>query len=289
MQTIEVTGRTSSPDWAVRQRYLIDLMDRVAPKFVERYTRPDGIFIWRESWPGMDRSDDGYESYVAFSLGYILGGGEHVHEMARRLWNAVTWQFTHFGTVYREFDAYYDWMRHGESYTYLHYLGMADPNYYVDRQWALRFAGMYIGEDREAPNWDPKHKIIRSPINGSKGPRFEMTTEDWITHRADLSRYRCPYEDFPDIDASDPHFTVDWTDDVTFTKVLRLMNERMVPGDVPFNLNATSLIISAYLYTGDDKYKQWVLDYVQAWMDRTEENGGIIPDYVGPSGKMVNA
>ena len=53
--------------------------------------------------------------------------------------------------------------------------------------------------------------------------------------------------------------------------------------------NATSLITSAYLYTGDDKYKQWVLDYVQAWMDRTEENGGIIPDYVGPSGKMVNA
>ncbi len=286
MHTIEVTGRSTPPDWALQQRHLMQLMDRAAPKFVAKYTRADGTFIWRDHWPGMDGSDDGYESYLAFPLFYVLGGGEHLHEMARRLWSAVTWQFTQFGTVHREFAAYYDWMHHGEAYTYLHYLGMADPDHHVDRTRALKFAAMYIGEDSDAPNWDPVHKIIRSPITGGRGPCFEMTAEDWITHRATLSRYLAPYEDIPGADSRDPTFKVDWTDDEMFAHVLRLMNQRMVPGDVPLNLNATSLVTSAYLYTGEEKYKQWVLDYLQVWMDRTTANGGILPDNVGPTGRI---
>ncbi|MEW6755963.1 MAG: hypothetical protein AB1505_34035, partial [Candidatus Latescibacterota bacterium] len=230
--------------------------------------------------------DDGYESYLSFPLFYVLGGSQQVHELGRRLWNAVTWQFTQFGTVSREFDGYYDWMHHGESYTYLHYFGLANPNHYVDRQRALKFAAMYTGEDPEAPNWDPVHRIIRSPINGSRGPCLEMTALDWLTHRENLSHYLAPYEDIPGIDGSDPFVKADWTDDEVFARILKLMNERMVPGDVPLNLNATSLITNAYLYTGDDKYKQWVLDYLQAWMDRTRANGGLIPDNVGPTGRI---
>ena len=120
MRTIEFSGRGTPPEWAIRQRRLIDQMNRAAPKFVEKYTRPDGTFVWRDEWPGMDGSDDGYESYLSFPLLYMLGGNEELHAMARRLWTAVTWQFTQFGTVTREFDRYYDWMHHGEAYTYLH-------------------------------------------------------------------------------------------------------------------------------------------------------------------------
>jgi hypothetical protein len=286
LTTIEVTGRRSPPGWAIGQRYLIDLMDRAARDFVQRYTRPDGTLIWREEWPGMDGSDDGYESFLSFPLFYILGGGEHVHELARQEWNAITWQFTEYGQVDREFDAYYDWMHHGESYTYTYYLGLANPYHHVDRRRALRFAAMYTGEDPLAPNWDAERRMIRSPINGSKGPRFEMTAEDWITHRPVLAHYLAPYEDIPGVDRGDPFVVVDWNDDEIFAKVLRQMNERMVPGDVPLNLNATSLIAHAFLYTGEDKYRQWVLDYLQAWVERTERNDGIMPDNVGPTGQI---
>jgi hypothetical protein len=281
--TIEVNGRANPPAWAVKQRFLIDLMDRAAVGFVERYTRPDGTLIWRKEWPGMDGSDDGYESFLSFPLFYILGGGEHVHELGRREWDAVTWQFTEYGQVYREFDAYYDWMHHGESYTYLYYLAMANPYHYVDRCRALRFAAMYSGQDPDAPNWDPVHKMIRSPISGSRGPIFEMTEEDWSTHRPVLANYLAPYEDVPGYESDDPQVVLDWNDDETFEQILKLMNQRMVPGDVPLNLNATSLITSAYLYTGEEQYKQWVLDYLGAWIERTERNGGIIPDNVGPN------
>ena len=282
--TIEAQGRSKPPDWAVKQRYLMGLMDEAAIAFVERYTRPDGTLIWRDRWPGMDGSDDGYESFVSFPLFYLLGGGEHVHQMARQEWNAVTWQFTGYGQVWREYDAYYDWMHHGESSTYIYYLGMADPYHHVDRTRAQRFAGMYIGEDPEAENWDPALKMIRSPINGSRGPRFEMSAEDWVTHRPVLANYLTPYEDVPGFEISDPFTKLDWNDDETFAKILKLMNERMVPGDVPLNLNATSLVTSAYMYGGEEKYRQWVLDYLGAWRERTERNNGIMPDNIGPNG-----
>ncbi|HJP29115.1 MAG: hypothetical protein QF689_18235 [Candidatus Latescibacteria bacterium] len=286
MQTLEISGRTSPPEWAVRQRHLFDQMNRAAPRFVDKYTREDGTFIWRDEWPGMDGSDDGYEAYLSFPLFYVLGGSEEIHGMSRSLWTAVTEQFTRFGTVTREFDRYYDWMHHGEAYTYLHYFGLADPDNHVDRQRALKFAAMYNGEDPEAPNWDAGHKLIRSPINGAAGPCFEMQWDDWVTHRANLSPYLAPYEDIPGHESDDPFVKLDWSDDEVYARILKTMNERMVPGDVPLNLNATSLIANAFLYTGEEKYRQWVLDYIQAWMDRTEANGGLLPDNVGPTGKI---
>jgi hypothetical protein len=287
MTLIRATTPCPSPAWARLQRALIDRMNDCAVAFVDRYTREDGSLIWRDTWPGMDGSDDGYESFGSFPLFYALGGSETVHDLSRKQWNAVTKQFTAYGQVYREYDAYYDWMHHGESNLYLYGFGMADPNVAIDRERALRFAAMYIGEDDEAQNWDAEHRLIRSPINGSRGPRLNMTTEDWCTHRDVLANYLTPYEDVPGIDAiSDPMAIADWNDDETFAEILKRMNQRMARGDVPLNLTATSLVTHAYIHTGDEKYKRWVLDYLDAWRERTEANGGITPDNVGPTGKI---
>ncbi len=284
---IEVTGPAVPPAWATMQRYLFETMARAADAFVRRYTRPDGTLVWRDEWPGMDGSDDAYESFGSFPLFYALGGDARVHEWARREWEAVTRQFTGYGQVYNEFDAYYDWMHHGESSLYLYNLGLADPYVRADRERALRFAGMYMGEDPEARNWDAGNRLIRSPITGSRGPRFEMSAEDWVTHRPILANYLTPYEDVPGIDASrDPMVKADWNDDGTFAEILKLMNARMGRGDVPLNLTSTSLITSAFLYTGEAKYRDWVVDYLSAWCDRAKRNGGIMPDNVGLSGRI---
>ncbi len=283
---LAVGRRTVPPAWTFGERFIIEEMNRLAPRFVERYTRSDGTLIWRDRWPGMDGSDDGYESFMTFPLFYLLGGSEEVHRLARRQWNAVTSQFTAYGQVYREFDAYYDWMHHGESSTYLYYLGLADPGHPIDRARAVRFAALYNGDDRQAPNWDAERRMIRSPINGSRGPRSTMSGEDWQTHRWILADYLSPYEDVPGFDRSNPMDKVDWNDDEVFSEVLDRMNRRMVPGDVPLNLNATSLMTSAFLYTGEEKYRRWVLDYLDAWSERTKKNGGICPDNIGPSGKI---
>jgi len=280
MNPIRATQLTPPASWALAQRFLIDAMNEAAPVFQERYTRPDGTFIWRQSWPGMDGSDDGYESYHNWPLFYALGGSADLHQRSRFLWDAVTRQFTAYGQVWREFDAYYDWMHHGESSIYFYYFGLADPTVQVDRARSLRFARMYMGDDPEAPNWDSQRRMMRSPINGSKGPRCENSWEDWETHRPVLAAYPAPFEDIPGIETP----IADWNNDEVYGHILRLLNERQMRGDVPLNLTSTSLITHAYLYTGDDRYRQWVLDYLEAWAGRIEANDGLCPDNVGPNG-----
>jgi hypothetical protein len=283
--TLKATNRQNPPNWAVRQRELIAQMDRAALPFVEHSTRPDGTLIQRTEWTSMDGTDNGYEAFLSFPLFYLLGGGEHIHEVARKEWDAITWQYENYGTVEREFVTGFDWFHHSESYTYIYYLAMANPHHHIDRTRALRYAAMYIGEDPLAPNWNAEHRMIRGPLNGSKGPRFVTYLADWDYHRPILSGYLAPYEDLEGVDSSDPLFKVDWTDDEMFYKMLAQINERMTRCDVPLNLSATSMVTNAYLYTGDDKYKQWVLDYLQAWVERRDQNNGIVPDNIGPNGQ----
>ena len=241
------------PNWALWQRHLIDIRNEAGILFVDRYTRQDGTLVWRDNWPGMDGSDDAYESFYTFPLFYALGGSPDYLHLANKHWDAITWQFTEYGQVYREFDAYYDWIHHEESYLYFYFLALANSYVLKDYQRITRFSGFYIGEDEEAQNYDSKLKLIRSPINGSRGPRLEMTAEDWSTHRRVLGHhiFPLPFEDIPDV----PGPTADWNDDEIFPKILDIMNRRMARGDVPLNLIATSLVTHAYIYTKEDKYK----------------------------------
>ena len=279
--TVHLENAAPPPAWALRQRFLFEHLWTAAQEFVAKYTRPDGSLIWRERWPGMDGSDDGYESFYNFPLYYVLGGPAEMHNLSHKLWDAVTRQFTGYGQVHNEFDAYYDWMHHGESYVCFYFFGLADPLDQKTRERAIRFAGMYMGEDPSAPNWDAERKLIRSPINGSRGPRFVNSAEDWVTHRPVLAHYPLPYDDIPGVAASSA-----WVDDEKFPLILHALNDRMMRGDVPLNLTATSLITNAYLYTGEEKYKRWIVEYVEAWTERARVNGGILPDNVGLSGEV---
>jgi hypothetical protein len=272
------------PAWALAQRNLIRAMNEAAPAFQARYTRADGSFIWREQWPGMDGSDDGYESWHNWPLLCALGGADELYPRSRFLWEAVTRQFTEYGQVWREFDAYYDWMHHGESSLLLYYFGLCDPRNPVDIGRVRRFAAMYMGDDPLAPNWDAERKQMRSPITGSKGPRLENSWEDWETHRAVLANYPAPFEDIPGAVSTPNGPVADWNDDAIYGEILKRLNARQMQGDVPLNLTATSLITHAFLYTGEDRYRQWVTDYLEAWAERIEKNDGLCPDNVGPNG-----
>lgn len=279
LTSIQLKNQGVPPEWAFWERQLMDQIYPAAREFVAKYTLPDGTLKWRKEWPGMDGSDDGYESFFNFPLYVALGGPMELDSLARFLWEGVTHQFTEYGQVHNEFDAGYDWMHHGESYTFLYFFGLTDPTNEVFKQRSLKFAELYM--DPQYGNYDPELKLIKSPLNGSKGPRFINTAEDWVTHRPILANYLLPYEDIPGIDSSSA-----WNNDDLFPKILQAMNERMMKGDVPLNLASTSLILNAYMYTGEEKYKKWVEEYTATWMKRVEENEGFLPDNVGLSGKV---
>jgi len=56
-------------------------------------------------------------------------------------------------------------------------------------------------------------------------------------------------------------------------------------GDNSLNLAATNLALNAYMLTGEKKYQDWLVEYVNAWKERTAATGGNIPSNVGLDGK----
>ncbi|MBC7463714.1 MAG: hypothetical protein H7227_05595 [Actinobacteria bacterium] len=282
--SLNISESFTPPKWAIKEREIIATLNEAAKEFVARYTRPDGTLIWRNQWGSMDGSDDPYEAFMNLALFYSMGGSEEVYELARKMWDSITQQWTEYGQIYREFDGYYDWMHHGEGYLYHYFFGLTKPESLMDRQRAVRFAGMYNGKDEEAKNYDPAHKIITSPLTGSRGPRHVVTHEDWLTHRTVLDDYLAPYEDIEGNDFST--MLCNWSDPKIYDQLIEKMNQRMNRGDVPLNLNATSLMTHAYMYTHDGELKDWVVDYLDAWRQRAQANNGVIPDNVGLTGKI---
>ena len=281
--TIHSDHREPIPTWALLQRHLLSTMSEAALYFADRYTRPDGTLIWnRAEWKGMDGSDDAYESVYNFPLLYALGGDRRLLDLSRHLWEGITRQFTEYGQIHREFDGYYDWMHHGESSLYFYYLSLAGPYGETERQRAVRFANFYTGDDPEAHNYDRDLRLIRSPLNGSRGARLATTAEDWIELRGIYSQYPAPFTDVPKLNG----YIADWTEPTVFDDILGKFNTHIARGDVPLNLLATTLVTHAYLVTGNEGYRQWVLDYLAAWRERTAQNDGILPDNIGLSGTI---
>ena len=59
-----------------------------------------------------------------------------------------------------------------------------------------------------------------------------------------------------------------------------------IVGDHPLNMGATTLSFNAYALTGEERYRDWTVDYIDAWVERTEANGGIIPSNIGLDGSI---
>jgi hypothetical protein len=276
----------SPPTWAVLERALLTVLDASVYPFLEKYTREDGSLIWREdgmrAWQSRDGADDFYESSFNWPLLYVLGGGDHLLPLALRQWDAITAQLTRLGLVYKEYERGYDQFHQGESYIYFYFLCLADPTNPILIERARRFAGLYLNEDPEAPNYDAEHRLIRAPHNGSGGPRWGYIDGDPVyPWAAGMAVYGLPYLDVPDIHQYD-----DLHDAGLARRMGEVMQERMGRGDVVGNLGVTSLITNAYLITGDEKYRRWVVEYVEGWRERARLNGGLLPDNVGLSGEV---
>jgi len=278
---IHIDTPMSPPAWALMERALLDAHTDACKEFFEKYFDERGYLLCVERWGGDDGPDDAIENVADWPILHALGGDDSILTMYRKAWEGHLLQYTEAKTVevpfardgmyYKEFPVMMDWMHNGEGLRVFNLQGLSDPENLNYQKRVRRYAGLYMNEDPGALNYDFEHRIIRSMFNGSRGPLMRKTTGlDWagdpieVENRFHLGHGERNYEEMV------AHFK-DYND---------------ILGDHPQNLSATTLALNAYILTGDDKYKEWLLDYVDAWLGRMEANNGIIPSSIGLDGSI---
>ncbi|MEO1997004.1 MAG: hypothetical protein ABGZ17_17185, partial [Planctomycetaceae bacterium] len=269
------------PNWALLERALIAENSRACREFYDRYFDERGWLKCVERWGGDDGPDDAIENVADWPILHALGASDSVLRMYRHAWEGHLKQYTAARTVavpfardgmyYKEFPVMFDWMHNGEALRVFNLRGLSDPYDVALVRRARRYAGFYMNEDPQAPNYDPKHKIIRSMFNGSRGPLMRKATGlDWAGDPIEV----------------EGRFHLGHGERTYAEMVAHFKDYNDIVGDHPQNLGATTLAVNAYMLTQDIKYKDWLLEYVDAWLQRMQDNGGIIPTNIGLDGTI---
>ena len=265
---IEIKTPMIPPNWAFLERELLRASAEGCNEFAERYLDDRGFLKCREHWGGNDGPDDAMENFYNWTLLYTLGASESVLALYKKAWEGHLLQYTEAtadsapitknGMYYKEFVVSFDWEHNGEGLAAFLLYGLSKPTDIFCQKRIRRYAGFYMNEDPDAPNYDPVHKIIRSLHNGSRGPKLTpATVYDW---GGDPVQGESRHE----------HYTT----------------AANIKGDHPLNLCATALAINAYMIAHEPKYKGWLLEYADAWRERIVANGGNTPTNIGLDGAI---
>lgn len=265
---IEIATPMAAPAWALAERNLLAMNAEGVKAFVAKYVDEAGNLKGPAHWGIADGPDDAVEPIRNWPLAHMLGGSDYIIDQWRRIYEAHLDQYSRVklptvemakdGIYQREFTSSFDWEHIGEGISGYLFYGLSRPDDELYRIRMERFAGFYDGSDPNAPNYDPKNKIIRSLWNGSIGPTMWLpTVDEW---------------DGPGVTGQNP------------LRRTRFADVKSIVGDHPLNLGATNLAMTAYMLTGKDRYKAWLLEYVNAWRDRIAANGGNIPSNIGTNG-----
>ena len=278
--TLTLDTAMPAPAWATLERRLLAANVPACREFYQKYYDTRGALQCFVRWGANDGPDDAFENFNRWPELHALGADDEILRLYLTGWEGMIRQYSEAKTVdvpagrdgmyVKDFSAQSDWMHHGEGLQLFNRMGLSVPTLDAYRQRARRFAGLYMGEDPDAPNYDPKRKLIRSMINGSRGPLLRKATAlDWVGDPFDATGFvalhgESTYAQFLD------HYR-EYTD---------------VVGDHFLNLVATTLPTDAYLLTGEAKYRRWIVEYMDAWLARMKENGGIIPSFVDLDGRI---
>ena len=257
--TLIIESSLAPPSWALLERELLRAQSQACQEFFNHYFDERGYLLCVPRWGGDDGPDDAAENLLNWTMLHALGADDVVLEMYKKGWDGHLRQYTEAKTVgvpmgrdgmyYKEFPVVFDWFHHGEWLSAFTLQGLSDPFDLAYQSRAKRYAGFYMGDDPQAPNYDAEHKIIRSMFNGSRGPLLRKTTAlDWAGDPIEIKGRFRPGHGERDYQQMLDHFK-DYND---------------VAGDHPLNLGATTLAFVAYALTGDSRYRDWVLEYVDA-------------------------
>ena len=277
---IVIDSPMEAPRWARLERQLLDENLPACREFYTKYFDDRGYLQCFVRWGANDGPDDAFENFNRWPELHALGASDEILRMFLKGHDGLIKQYTEArttdvpiarqGMYYKEFIVQSDWMHHGEGLQLFNRMGLSVPSDATYQARARRFAGFYMGEDPDAPNYDPVHKIIRSMENGSRGPMLRKATPiDWVGDPFDVKGFDALHGES------------------TFEQFLAHYREYDdVVGDHFLNLVATTLPMNAYLIAGEPKYKRWIAEYMDGWLARMKQNNGIIPSFVDLDGRI---
>jgi hypothetical protein len=278
---IHIDQPMSPPTWALLEREVLKTSAAACRAFYDHYFDERGWLLCVERWGGDDGPDDAIENCNNWPILHALGASDEVKKLYTRAWEGHLRQYTlartkdvpfaRDGMYYKEFPVMFDWLHNAEGLSVFCMQGLSEPHDSQLLKRARRYAGFYLNEDPGAPNYDPKHRLIRSMFNGSRGPLLRKATAlDWAGDPIEVkNRFRLGHGE-TSYDQMLAHFK-DYNDIVC---------------DHPQNLLTTSLVMNTYLLTQEAKYRDWIIEYVDAWAERMKQNNGIIPTKIGLDGKI---
>jgi hypothetical protein len=286
---VVVSTPMAPPQWALLERELLRANSQACERFAAKFVDERGYLLHTPRWGTLDGPDDAIETFFNWTLLHALGGSDAVLALYKkaqeghwRQYGELRTKLTELssnGAYHKEFITQSDWFHTGEGMRAFFFLGLSEPNNAQYRERMKRFAGMYMNEDPAAPNYDPVHKVIKSIWNGSRGPMLrKATVYDWVGDPVPGSFHLLH-------NAAGRSKLLDMT--TYYPKMLAHCTEYLDSvGDNFLNLAATILPTNAYMLTGESKYKDWVLEYVNAWKERAAACGGNIPSNIGLDGKL---
>jgi hypothetical protein len=276
----QITTPMPAPEWALLQRELLRVHTEACEIFHDRYFDARHHLLCFPRWGTNDGPDDAIEHVNDWPLLHASGGSDRILELYRAVYEGHLEQYGALrtrsvpmgrqGMYVREFPPQMDWQHISEGLSVFNLMGLSTPTDTRLIERTRRFAGFYDGSDAAAPNYDPKRRVIRSMFNGSLGPLLRPTTAlDWAGDPFDASRFKLEHgeRNFEEFLA---HFR-EYTDTVC---------------DSPLNLQSTTLALNAYLLTGETRWRDWLLSYVDAWVERAGANDDILPSKVGLDGRV---
>jgi hypothetical protein len=279
-QPLVVNTPMAAPRWAVLQRQLLAANAAACEAFFAKYVGPGDALQVFERWGANDGPDDAAEATNDWVTLHALGASDRLLTLAQRFWEGHIRQYTAAKTVevpiaragmyYREFPVQMDWQHNSEGLTSFNVMGLSAPRDAKLIERTRRFADFYTGRDRTVANYDPRARVIRSVLNGSKGPMLRQATPlDWTGDPFDTRPFHMEHGE------------------QNYAQTLAHYDEYGdVVGDNPLNLQATTLGLNAYALGAGERFRGWALDYLDAWMERARTNGDIVPSWVGLDGKV---
>ncbi len=309
------TPLAQTPRWATLERELLSALGDACEEFFLKYYDQElgpthGFGLWTPRWGGNDGPDDGAENGLNWTLLHQLGADLKVLQMWKLGWEGHLKQYTeartfdaspaaNSGMYFKEWSAQFDYFHHEEGHSAFVHSALCEPADPIIERRARTYAALYMGDDPdlEIQNYDKENRLMRSLFTGSRGPLLRKATGlDWAGDPLVLPDdggygFRVPGEggrvvDVPELLAARGEFAVGHGEE-TYQQMIQHFEEYTdVVGDHPLNIGTTTQVLLAFMLTGEEKYSDHVIDYIDAWCERTEANGGIIPSNIGLDGTI---